>query len=58
MHNMLMDLVCDVSKELNKAKSYLLNLKAVDFSIKYIIEQQEELYKKYNKKIKNIKYYN
>lgn len=56
MASIVMDLVCDVSKELNKAKSYLLNLKAVDFSINYIIEQQEELYKKYNKKIKNIKY--
>lgn len=53
---MVIDLICDVSKELNKAKNYLLELRAVDYSIDYIIDQQKELYNKYKNKINKIKF--
>ena len=46
--------ICDVSEELAKAIQKELELKAIDFDIDVIMDKQEEKYKKYKKKLKEI----
>lgn len=44
----------DVSEELAKAEQKMLELKAIDYNISDIIMEQEHLYKKYTKKLREI----
>lgn len=48
------ELLIDVEEEIQTAKKKLLDLSTVDFSISYIADQQEGLYKKYKKEKKKI----
>lgn len=45
----------DVSEELAQAEQKYLELKAMDYDISVIIDNQEDIYKKYKKKLKEIK---
>ena len=51
---MVKELILDVDKEIMTAQKKKLDLGAVDFSISYIVSQQDELYHKYKKKKKEI----
>lgn len=44
-----------VDEELSKAEEILLTLQAIDFNISDIMPEQDELYEKYKKKIKEVK---
>jgi hypothetical protein len=48
------DCIKHVDNELAKAQKVLLKLKAIDYNISDIMMEQEDLYKKYEKKIKEI----
>ena len=46
--------ICDVDKELAKACQKKLELEAIDYDATLIMDKQEEKYKKYKKKLKEI----
>lgn len=49
------EMICDVSCELKKIYRYHLNLKAVDYSIEYIISSQDKKHKKYKEKMEKFR---
>ena len=48
------ELINDVSEELQRAQEKLINLSSSNFDMTLILEEQNDLYEKYKKKIKNI----
>lgn len=46
--------ICDVDKELKQAEKELIKLETIGYDISLIIDMQDSLYNKYNKKIKEI----
>jgi len=50
----IMELIQDVSKELEIAHKKQINLETIGYDISLIVDEQEKLYKKYQSKIKNI----
>ena len=46
--------ICDVDKELKQAEKELIKLETIGYDISLIIDMQDSLYDKYNKKIKKI----
>lgn len=53
--NKMSEYIKHVDNELVKAQKVLLKLNAIDYNISDIMMEQEDLYKKYEKKIKEIK---
>jgi hypothetical protein len=51
---MVKDLIKDVTEELAQAYQKQLKLKSMDFDIVFIMDEQEERYKKYRKEIKKL----
>lgn len=50
----LKEFICDVDKELKEAERKQLDLRAVDFSLEYIIQTQHDIHKKYKEKMKEL----
>ena len=46
--------ICDVDKELKKAERKQLELKAVDYSLEYIMQCQHDVHEKYKEKMKEL----
>lgn len=52
--NRVNQLICDVDQELKEVTRKMLEYKSVDYSLDYILYQQDELHEKYKEKTKNI----
>lgn len=52
--NKVNQLICDVDQELKEVTRKMLEYKSVDYSLDYILYQQDELHEKYKEKTKNI----
>ena len=48
------EFICDVDKELKCAERKYLELKAVDYSLEYVISVQHDIHDKYKKKMKEL----
>ena len=48
------ELVCDVDHELKTAERELLDIKATDYDMSYIVSEQSYMHDKYKKKMKKI----
>ena len=53
--NMIMKLIEDVDEEIQFIKNEQLNLAAIDYDLTIIVPDQEQLYNKYDEKIKTLK---
>ena len=50
----LQELIAEVSDELRGAQEKFINLEAMNYDLSQIVSEQEQLYEKYNEKIKHL----